>query len=66
MREFCSIPRARLRSGWSRICQSQKSARALDVEHVAVAAPNSDTAIVANVHFGLVAGEAVAIELEMT
>ena len=38
-----------------------KPARALDVEHVAVAAPNGDTAIVTNVHFGLVAGEAVAI-----
>jgi ATP-binding cassette subfamily C protein len=38
-----------------------KPARALDVEHVAVAAPNSKAAIVANVHFGLVAGEATAI-----
>ena len=38
-----------------------KPVRGLDVEHVAVAAPNGDTAIVANVHFGLVAGEAAAI-----
>jgi ATP-binding cassette subfamily C protein len=38
-----------------------RPARGLDVEHVIVAAPNSDTAIVANVHFTLVAGEAVAI-----
>jgi ATP-binding cassette subfamily C protein len=38
-----------------------KPARSLDVEHVAVAAPGSTTAIVADVHFGLSAGEALAI-----
>jgi PrtD family type I secretion system ABC transporter len=38
-----------------------KPVRGLNVEHVAVAAPNSNTAIVANVHFGLLAGEAAAI-----
>jgi PrtD family type I secretion system ABC transporter len=38
-----------------------RPARGLAVEHVTVVAPNSDTAIVANVHFALVAGEAVAI-----
>jgi PrtD family type I secretion system ABC transporter len=38
-----------------------KPTRTLDVEHVAVAAPASKTAIVANIHFGIVAGEAVAI-----
>ena len=38
-----------------------KPARSLDVEHVAVAAPNGKTAIVADVHFQLVAGEALGI-----
>jgi len=35
--------------------------RSLDVEHAAVAAPTGTTAIVANIQFRLVAGEAVAI-----
>ena len=38
-----------------------RPARSFDVDHVTVAAPNGNTAIVANVHFGLVAGEALAI-----
>src|SRR5262245_43864579 len=38
-----------------------KPVRGLDVEHVAVAAPDSGTTIVAGVHFSLVAGEALAI-----
>jgi ATP-binding cassette subfamily C protein len=38
-----------------------KPVRSLDVEHVAVAAPGNNTAIVADVHFRLSAGEALAI-----
>jgi ATP-binding cassette subfamily C protein len=38
-----------------------KPARGLDVEHIAVAAPNGKTAILADVHFQLVAGEALGI-----
>ena len=35
--------------------------RSFDVEHVAVAAPGRSTTILADIHFGLVAGEALAI-----
>lgn len=35
--------------------------RSLEVEDVAVAAPNKDAAIVANIRFGLAAGEALAV-----
>jgi PrtD family type I secretion system ABC transporter len=35
--------------------------RALDVENIVVAAPNNNAAIVANIRFGLVAGEALAV-----
>jgi PrtD family type I secretion system ABC transporter len=35
--------------------------RALEIEDVVVAAPNKNAAIVANIHFGLVAGEALAV-----
>jgi PrtD family type I secretion system ABC transporter len=38
-----------------------KPVRSLDVEHVTVAIPNGGTVIVANVDFGLVAGEALAV-----
>jgi PrtD family type I secretion system ABC transporter len=38
-----------------------KPVQSLDVEHIAVAAPNGKTAIVADVHFQLVAGEALGI-----
>jgi PrtD family type I secretion system ABC transporter len=38
-----------------------KPRRTLDIEDVVVAAPNKDAAIVANIRFGLVAGEALAV-----
>ena len=38
-----------------------KPVRSLDVEHVAVAAPNARAAIVADVHFQLVAGETLGV-----
>jgi PrtD family type I secretion system ABC transporter len=38
-----------------------RPARALDVENIVVAAPNRNAAIVANIRFGLVAGEALAV-----
>jgi PrtD family type I secretion system ABC transporter len=38
-----------------------KPVRSLDVEHIAVAAPGGNTAIVADVHFALSAGEALAV-----
>jgi ATP-binding cassette subfamily C protein len=38
-----------------------RPARSLDVEHIAVAAPNGKTAIVADIHFQLAAGEALGI-----
>jgi ATP-binding cassette, subfamily C, type I secretion system permease/ATPase len=49
------LPARRGRTGLPR------PARSLDVEHVTVAAPDSGAVIVADVHFGLVAGEALAI-----